>query len=149
MLAAERLAEIEAKYGHMVERIVPIELDGETLRLIIYLKDGSNLRVTEQWEGRTLKRYSYYWLTSDNKLKIGWDNAPHHTRLETHPHHKHVGRRENLQPSKETNLEEVMEVILKHCGGTNFCGPVGAKAEGGVRAKEDRKESEGCDKGTS
>jgi len=58
MLATERLAEIEAKFGHMVERIVPIELDGETLRLIIYLKDGTNLRITEQWEGPTLKRYS-------------------------------------------------------------------------------------------
>jgi len=112
MLATRRLAEIEAKFGHMVERIVPIELDGETLRLIIYLKDGTNLRITEQWEGPTLKRYSYYWLTSTNKLKIGWDNAPHHTRLETFPHHKHVKRQENLQPSKETNLEEVMKVIL-------------------------------------
>ena len=113
MLAIERLLEIEARFSAAVQRIVPIELDGETLRLIFYLKDGTNLRVAEQWDGKTLKRYSYYWLTSADELKIGWDNAPHHTQLENFPHHKHVGRQENLQPSTETRLEEVMQVIVK------------------------------------
>lgn len=113
MLATERVSEIEAKFGAVVQRIVLIELDGETLRLTLYLKDGTNLRVAEQWQGGTLKRYSYYWLTSTDELKIGWDNAPHHTRLETFPYHKHVGRQENVQPSKETCLEEVMPVIVE------------------------------------
>lgn len=113
MSATERLLEIEAKFGAVVQRMVLLELDGETLRLIFYLKDGTNLRVAEQWEGGTLKRYSYYWLTSTNDLKIGWDNAPHHTQLETFPHHKHVGQQENLQPSEEICLEEVMQVIVK------------------------------------
>ncbi|MFH1950512.1 MAG: DUF6516 family protein [Pseudomonadota bacterium] len=112
MLATERLLEIETKFGVSVERIVPVELDGETLRLILYLKDGTNLRVTEQWSGSILARYSYYWLTAGNELKVGWDNAPHHTRLETHPHHKHVGRKENLQPSSEACLEEAMGIVL-------------------------------------
>lgn len=112
MLATERLIEIETNFSESVERIVPVELDGETLQLILYLKDGTNLRVTEQWSGSILERYSYYWLTPTNDLKIGWDNAPHHTRLETYPHHKHVGRKENLQPSLETRLEEVMAIVL-------------------------------------
>ena len=83
------------------------------LMIILYLKDSTNLRVTEQWQGKALQRYSYYWLTSIDELKIGWDNAPHHTHLVNFPHHKHVGRKENLQPSFETCLEEVMEVILR------------------------------------
>ena len=33
MLAAERLLEIEEKYDATVERIVPVEFDGETLRV--------------------------------------------------------------------------------------------------------------------
>ena len=49
MLATERLLEIETNFSELVERIVPGELDGETLRLVLYLKDGANLRVTEQW----------------------------------------------------------------------------------------------------
>ena len=112
MLATERLLEIETNFGESVERIVPVELDGETLRLILHLKDGTNLRVTEQWSGSLLERYSYYWLTPTNELKVGWDNAPHHTRLETYPHHKHVSRKENLQPSSETIFEEVMKIVL-------------------------------------
>jgi len=54
-----------------------------------------------------------YWLTFDNKLKIGWDNAPHHIRLETFPHHKHLEYQNNLQPSFETCLEEVLKIILE------------------------------------
>ena len=112
MLGTERLLDIEEAFSDKVQSLVPLELDGETLRLILYLKDGTNLRVTEQWHGRILKRYSYYWLTSADELKIGWDNAPHHTRLKNFPHHKHVRRKENRQPSFETCLEEVMEVVL-------------------------------------
>lgn len=111
MLAAERLLEIEERFADQVERILPLELDGETLRLILYLRDSTTLRVTEQWQGPVLKRYSYYWLTAGNELKIGWDNVPHHTHLPTFPHHKHVESQDNLQESSETRLEEVMEVI--------------------------------------
>jgi hypothetical protein len=113
MLASERLLEIEEKFAATVERIVSLELDEETLRIILYLKDGTNLRVAEQWAGKVLKRYSYYWLNSANELKVGWDNAPHHTQMESFPHHKHIGQRGNLQPSRETSLEEVMSVIQR------------------------------------
>ncbi len=113
MLADDRLLEIESRFGAAVQRIVSLELDGETLRLILYLKDGTNLRVTEQWQRESLKRYSYYWLTSANEVKIGWDNAPHHTHLETFPHHKHIERQKNLRPSTETCLDDVMQVILE------------------------------------
>lgn len=112
MLAAERLLEIAETYAEKVGSIVPLELDGEALRLILYLKDGTNVRVTEQWQGNTLLRYSYYWLTVAGDLKQGWDNAPHHTHLENYPHHKHIERQENLQPSFSICLEEVMAVIL-------------------------------------
>jgi hypothetical protein len=31
--------------------------------------------------------------------------------LENFPHHKHIGQQENMQPSTEASLEEVMVVI--------------------------------------
>lgn len=58
------------------------------------------------WENNILKRYSYYWLTSNNKFKIGWDNAPHHTQLDTFPYHKHVEQQQNIEPSIEICLEK-------------------------------------------
>ena len=111
MLATERLLVIEQKSADVAVSIIPIELDGETLRLILFLSDGSNLRITEQWQGRQLLRYSYYWLTNQSQLMIGWDNAPHHRHITTHPHHKHVGQQTNIQSSTETTLEAVLTVI--------------------------------------
>lgn len=112
MLASERLLDIQKQWGSCVERIVAIELDGEMLRMILYFADGSNLRVTEQWRDDVLVRYSYDWLSSTNELNVGWDNAPHHTHLETFPHHKHVGVQAQLTSSHETCLADVMDVIL-------------------------------------
>lgn len=111
MLANDRLLDIETKFAAVVQRIVLLEAEDETLRVILFLKDGTNLRVAEQWKGNTIKRYSYYWLSSKNELIIGWDNAPHHTKLESFPHHRHVGSQKNLQPSKETRLEDVVDFI--------------------------------------
>jgi hypothetical protein len=79
---------------------------------VIHLVDGSNLRVAEEWEGGALVSYSYYWLTADNRLKIGWDNAPHHAELASFPHHKQFGPQADRRPSDETSLEDVMQVII-------------------------------------
>ncbi len=107
MVATERLSQIEAAGTDLIVRIVPLDLDEQTLRIILYLRDGSNLRVTEQWEGTSLLRYSYYWLTAENRLQIGWDNVPHHRQIATFPHHKHVEQQNNIQDSHETILEAV------------------------------------------
>ena len=56
-------------------------------------------------------RYSYYWLDGANELKIGWDNSPHHERLENFPHHKHIGEQENRVPSYETSIADVMAFV--------------------------------------
>ena len=112
MLATERLLQIEAKFAAHVARIVAVELDGETIRLILYLKDGANLRVAEHWADSKLVRYSYYWLSADNEIKIGWDNAPPHTHLKNFPHHKHVGPAGKPEPASEASLEEVIAFVL-------------------------------------
>ena len=52
---------------------------------------GSSLRVWKKKAEGFLQRYSYYWLDEVDNQIIGWDNAPHHTDLETFPNHKHIG----------------------------------------------------------
>ena len=111
MLAAERLLQIQEAFGDFLTDIAVLDLEEETLRIVLYLGDGTNLRVTEQWEGEQLKRYSYYWLTALNELKIGWDNAAHHDSIETAPHHKHVGQQACIRPSAEHSLDAVIRVI--------------------------------------
>lgn len=106
-----RVLDIYAKYGQYIKAIVPLKIEEEYMKIIIYLSDDTTLRITEEWDSDRLVHYSYYWLTPDNRLKVGWDNSPHHKKLENFPHHKHVGGPENRQPSLETCLEDVMNVI--------------------------------------
>ena len=112
MTAIDRLLEIEARFAEAVEKIVPLEFDGDALKIVLHLKDGGTLRVVEQWKNSRLEKYSYYWLAPDNSLRIGWDNVPHHKHVATFPHHKHVGTRDTLRPSEETSLEDVLRVVL-------------------------------------
>lgn len=108
-----RLLAIYAAYSESIARLVPLQVEDEYLKLAIYFSDGCSLRVAEEWEAGVLVSYSYYWLTSDNSLNIGWDNAPLHSQLANFPHHKHVGQQGNREPSDEKRLEDVMKVILR------------------------------------
>lgn len=112
-----RLLAIYAQYAEYILSFTPLQIEDEYLKAVIHLSDGSNLRITEEWDGAALVRYSYYRLTFDNRLKIGWDNAPHHRELANFPHHKHVGQQTDRQPSGETRLEEVMAIIISQLAG--------------------------------
>lgn len=112
-IAEIRIVEISGQFSDLIDHIFPLEIDEGFLKLIIFLKNGTNLRVTERWVNGELENYSYYWLDKNNNLKIGWDNALHHTQLENFPHHKHIGSPDNRVPSYETNLELIMGVIEK------------------------------------
>ena len=107
-----RLLAIYAAYAEYILSLVPLQIEDEYLKVVIHMVDGSNLRITEEWEAGVLTHYSYYWLTYNNRLKIGWDNAPHHEALSGFPHHKHVGNQTDRRPSDEVTLEEVMQVII-------------------------------------
>lgn len=65
----ERVHEIERKYAHLIKDLLVLYLTEQTLKLILVLADGTNLRVTERWRGKSLIRYSYYWLDTENSLK--------------------------------------------------------------------------------
>jgi len=85
----------------------------DQVKLCLTFTDGSKLYVTETWSKGELEVYSYYWVDAQSNLIIGWDNAPHHTQIETFPHHKHVGDQSNRQPSEERCLEDVLQVIAR------------------------------------
>ena len=107
----ERISQIESTYAPLLRNVLVVNLTEETFRLILGRNDGTNLRVAERWRGRALVRYSYYWLDAEDRLKVGWDNAPHHPQFENFPHHKHIGGQENRMPAAETCLEDVMTVV--------------------------------------
>ena len=107
--------EVLEKYADIIfkaeNRSYTIKKDIEIFKAKILLRDGSTLRVSEKWIDEMLAKYSYYWLDEENKLIIGWDNAPHHKELTTFPHHKHVGMK--ALSSSEVTLEHVLEAIRR------------------------------------
>ena len=57
------------------------------------------------------RKYSFHWMSEDNSLLVRWDNADHHSQIETFPHHKHVERNENIHPSEEVGIRDVLIFI--------------------------------------
>lgn len=87
------------------------------IKVTVRLVDGSSLRVSEfTISGEDPVRYSYYWLDSAGVLIAGWDNAPHHREVSTFPHHKHLRRQDNVLPSEERNLRDVLREIQRRIG---------------------------------
>ncbi len=75
----------------------------------VTLLDFSRLHIKEIWKEGKLTKYSYYWFTADNQVNIGWDNAPHHKRVDSFPHHKH--RYNEIEASGERDLTGVLEYL--------------------------------------
>ncbi len=77
----------------------------------IVLNNYSILHIRELWKDEQLLKYSYYWFTANNKLIIGWDNAPHHIEIDSSHHHKHSEK--GIDPSTERNLPDVIKYIAR------------------------------------
>lgn len=71
------------KYEHRLNGAV------EQIKAIALLIDGSRLHINEVYLHGHLHKYAYYWLTPTGALIIGWDNAPHHPQIASHPSHQH------------------------------------------------------------
>jgi len=76
--------------------------------------------ILDVYYNQTLGKYSYTLIKGDRRV-IGWDNAPHHVKVETYPHHFH-DIDGSIKPSKLSGdplkdldiiMDVVREVILK------------------------------------
>ena len=85
-------------------------------KLRMTLMDGSFLDMWLSADGD----YSYHWERRRQRGKLyRWDNAPHHPRVATFPHHKHVGDEativeSHLSSSPETAFRQVLEFVRQH-----------------------------------
>jgi hypothetical protein len=51
-------------------------------------------------------KYRYHVMNQEKQLVIRYDNVPHHPKIKTHPHHKHIKNR-----VIESNAPGLLEVI--------------------------------------
>ena len=59
------------------------------------------------------RSYSYHWQDENKNLILRWDNAPHHSRIVTFPHHKHVKEKvkENFNIDCFSIIKEISSLI--------------------------------------
>jgi len=108
---------ILSKYSDIIKRtdIITYEFEENQVRIKIELEltDGSLLIIKDYKFSNNTRKYAYHWMGSNGKLRTRWDNAPHWRSVSTFPHHKHVGKNENLLFSTETDIESVLDYIKK------------------------------------
>ena len=59
--------------------------------------------------------YSFHWQRETCDLLMRWDNSPHHERVMTFPHHRHLSDGLVLE-SYEISVEKVLDFISKTVG---------------------------------
>ncbi len=78
----------------------------------LWFADTSRLELKEvvliQNQRATKLSYSYQYMRED-ELVVRYDNAEHHRRVKTFPHHKHIGRK--VVAASEPTLKQVLEEI--------------------------------------
>lgn len=88
------------------------------IRCRVYFWDSSFLDIYEVVStelGYPVRiNYAYTYLRDDQRV-FRYDNAPHHTEIATHPHHKHIGPKDRLAPADQPSLSQIfaeIEVLL-------------------------------------
>ena len=87
--------------------VLDIEFLGTKVRA--RLPNGYTLDI---YYNATLQKYSYT-ITKDDKRVIGWDNAPHHKQVKTHPHHFHTPDGKITESKMKGNPTKDIASILK------------------------------------
>ena len=88
-------------------------LEGE-----VFFTDGSRLAFFEFLRSALTslnrEKYRYHFMDAGNQLVFRYDNAPHHPKIATFPHHKHqpTGVVDSLAPSFEQVLLEIEAHVL-------------------------------------
>ncbi len=87
------------------------------IRIQINLVNEDLLEIFEYLQEKggklTSIKYSYHWQDKEGRLKLRWDNAPHHKELDNFPHHIHF-EDNRIKPNNFTpNILEILNEIEK------------------------------------
>ena len=83
---------------------------GRYYKIDIYLKNDTVVYAREYFDHNE-RNYSFHWQDKNGILIIRWDNAPHHIKIKTHPHHKH--QTDEVTESYDITLDTVLVHIAR------------------------------------
>ena len=84
---------------------------------VVTFSDGSVLHFIEFVDVKEhveVYRYSYHYQDQDGTMNFRYDMAPHHKKLETFPHHKHLasGRAINASAPTLSNIFDEIDDLI-------------------------------------
>ena len=79
--------------------------DGSRLALSVFLETSG---ATVIWH-----KYRFHYMNTRSECLFRYDNAPHHPRTVTFPHHKHEGADEQIVESGPVTLDDVLSEIRR------------------------------------
>ena len=119
--AAEYLAQVKALIvmNHQVLHWTAAREEAQgnagLFRYKLMLRDGSVIEMFESFrvvqERVKVTKYSFHWQDATGRLRMRWDNAPHHPEVSTYPDHVHAGSETNVTLHAPVTLEEVLNII--------------------------------------
>ena len=83
--------------------------DAFYINIRLIFNDESELHYRE-YLSKTGRKYSFHWQSKIGELIARWDNAPHHSNIETFPHRKHLANGE-IETSHDISFEEIIILI--------------------------------------
>jgi len=85
-------------------------------RYKLTMNDRSVLELTERLieMGGTfvITKYRHHWQNRNAQIIKRWDNAPHHLKLKTFPHHVHDGAETNVSEHDEVSGLDVLKIVI-------------------------------------
>jgi hypothetical protein len=96
-----------------IKREIKKELEGY-IRIDAVLKNNDQLEIflyVTVNENIKIEKYRVHWQDKNGKLIRRWDNAPHHRKIETFPHHIHKDG--NVYPHKPIGIIHLIEYLEK------------------------------------
>ena len=94
--------------------VIKYDVEGNSFRFIAKVEfiDKSILIIKEYFYESDLKRkYSFHWMDQEQNLLFRWDNSNHWSTLNTFPHHVHNGVTNEVNESRITTLEDILNFI--------------------------------------
>ena len=76
---------------------------------VLQFEDDTQLEFLEVKDMDVIEKikYRYQYMQKDHAMIFRYDNAPHHSHLQTFPHHKHVDEAQ-VKESREATLDKVL-----------------------------------------
>lgn len=123
-MSLKRLSQLKVlltDFPHVLNQKITYELgdpDEAYIKGEVILADGSKLALAEFLEkskkGWKIERYRYHLMNKNNELIFRYDNAPHHPKIKTFPHHKHLSEIVTLsqRPSFKKLMDEALKIYL-------------------------------------